>query len=96
MKLTSEKSNQKVILMFVFVVNVDDVEEVSTNDEGEDGLDLSNMFDKIPPDTNEVIETIDILQQHLFSLITPSPVPSPKSQNANQNDNQKGTNQKDN
>ena len=33
--------------MFV-VVNIDGDEEGSTDDEGEDSLDLSNMFDEIP------------------------------------------------
>ena len=46
--------------MFV-VVNVDDDEEDSTNDEGEDSLDLSNMFDEMPQDTDDITETIDAL-----------------------------------
>ena len=78
MKLISKNFfNQNVFLMFVVVVNVDDVEEGSTDDEGEDSLDLSNMFDDIPQDTDDVIETIDALQQELFSPVTPSPVVSP-------------------
>ena len=63
--------------MFVVVVNADDDEEGSTNDEGEDGLDLSNMFDEIPQDTDDIIETIetiDALEQDLFPPLTPSPV----------------------
>ena len=63
--------------MFV-VVNVDDDEEGSTNDEGEDGLDLSNMFDEIPQDTDDIIKTIDALQQDVFSPVTPSPVAAPQ------------------
>ena len=62
--------------MFV-VVNADDDEEGSTDDEGEDGLDLSNMFDEIPQDTDDIIETIetiDALEQDLFPPLTPSPV----------------------
>ena len=65
--------------MFVVVVNIDDDEEGSTNDEGEDGLDLSNMFNEIPQDTEDIIETIDALQQDLFSPMTPSPVVSPSA-----------------
>ena len=53
--------------MFFVVVNIDDDEEGSTDDEGEDSLDLSNMFDEIPQDTEDIIETIDALQQDLFS-----------------------------
>ena len=64
--------------MFV-VVNIDDDEEGSTDDEGEDGLHLSNMFDEIPQDTDDIIETIDALQQDLFSRMTPSPVVSPSA-----------------
>ena len=60
--------------MFVVVVNADDDEEGSTDDEGEDGLDLSNMFDEIPQDTDDIIETIDALEQDLFPPLTPSPV----------------------
>ena len=63
--------------MFVVVVNIDDLEEGSTDDEGEDGLDLSNMFDEVPQDTDNVIETIDALQQELFFPVTQSPVVSP-------------------
>ena len=47
-------------MMFV-VVNTDDDEEGSTDDEGEDGLDLSNMFDEIPQDTDDIIETIETI-----------------------------------
>ena len=65
--------------MFVVVVNVDDDEEGSTDDEGEDVLDLSKMFDEIPQDTDNIIETIDALQQDLFSPMTPSPVVSPSA-----------------
>ena len=64
--------------MFV-VVNVDNDEEGSTDDEGEDGLDLSNMFDEIAQDTNDIIETNDALQQDLFSPMTPSLVVSPSA-----------------
>ena len=64
--------------MFV-VVNIDGDEEGPTNDEGEDSLDLSNMFDEIPQDTDDIIETIDSLQQDLFSPITPNPVVSPSA-----------------
>ena len=60
-------------MMFVVVVNADDDEEGSTDDEGEDGLDLSNMFDEIQ-DTDDIIETIDALGQDLFAPLTPSPV----------------------
>ena len=63
-------------MMFV-VVNADDDEEGSMDDEGEDGLDLSNMFDEIPQDTDDIIETIetiDALEQDLFPPLTPSPV----------------------
>ena len=63
-------------MMFV-VANADDDEEGSTDDEGEDGLDLSNMFDEIPQDTDDIIETIetiDALEQDLFPPLTPSPV----------------------
>ena len=60
--------------MFVVVVNADDDEEGSTDDEREDGLDLSDMFDEIPQDTDDIIETIDALEQDLFPLLTPSPV----------------------
>ena len=61
-------------MMFVVVVNADDDEEGSTDDEGEDGLDLSNMFDEIPQDTDDIIETIDALGQDLLAPLTPSPV----------------------
>ena len=65
--------------------HVDDLEEGSTNDEGEDGLDLSNMFDEVPQDTDDVIETIDALEQELFSPVTPSPAVSPAAVCPHQN-----------
>ena len=61
-------------MMFVVVVNADYEEEGSMDDEGEDGLDLSNMFDEMPQDTDDIIETIDALEQDLFPPLTPSPV----------------------
>ena len=54
-------------------VQGNDVEEGSTDDEGEDGLNLSNVFDDIPQDTDAIIDTIDALDQHLFTPVTPSP-----------------------
>ena len=56
-------------------VQGNDVEEGSTDDEGEDGLDLSNVFDDVPQDTDAIINTIDALDQHLFTPVTPSPIP---------------------
>ena len=60
-------------MMFVVVVNADDDEEGSTDDEGEDGLDLSDMFDEIPKDTDDIIETIDALEQDLFPPLDTKP-----------------------
>ena len=57
------------------VVQENGVEEGSTDDEGEDGLDLSNLFDDVPQDTDTINDTIDALDQHLFTPVTPSPIP---------------------
>ena len=51
-----------------------DVEEGLTDEEGEDSLDLSNVFDEVPQDTDEIIDTIDAFDQHLFTPVTPSPI----------------------
>ena len=56
-------------------VQGNDVEEGSTDDEGEDGLDLSNVFDDVPQDTDAIIDTIEELDQHLFTPVNPSPIP---------------------
>ena len=57
------------------VVQGNDVEEGSTDDEGEDGLDLSNVFNDVPQDTDAITDTIDALDQCLFPPVTPSPIP---------------------
>ena len=56
-------------------VQGNDVEEGSTDDEGEDGLDLFNVFDDVPQYTDAIIDTIYALDQHLFTPVTPSPIP---------------------
>ena len=56
-------------------VQGNEVEEGSTDDEGEDGLDLSNVLDDVPQDTDAIINTIDALDQHLFTPVTPSLIP---------------------